>query len=329
MVGIAAAAPSPESSYFTDWVHSGYAASMKYLTRRMEERLEMRRLIPGVRSVIVCGLLYNTRGEKSIDRCNRLQAWVSRYAWGYDYHRVVAGMLAHLLERLRRTCGVSFQSRVYVDTGPVLEKVYAYRAGLGWFGKNSCILNKRFGSYFFLGVILTDLKIEPGQPERDHCGDCTLCVDACPTGAIVVPRVVDSRRCISYQTIENREEVPEFIRPQMGGNVFGCDICQEVCPWNRKAPRTSNPVFQPRSHLFQPEIAEMIPWIRDEYPSGLRASPLKRAKRAGLLRNLMIATANSGAPELLPLLYSLRSQEEIPFRSTLEWAIAKLENREN
>ena len=310
LVGIAGAGSYPEMSYFARWLRAGYAAGMHYMARRKSERLNISRLLPGVRSVIVCGWPYNTRRERSIDQADPRRGWISRYAWGEDYHSVFRKKLREVDSKLHQILHREFESRIFVDTGPVLERVFAYRAGLGWFGKNSCLLHPQWGSYFFLGVILTTLELRADRPLPDRCGTCRRCLEACPTGALVVPKLLDSRLCISYQTIENRGEIPQELVPRLGRNLFGCDICQEVCPWNQKAPLTEEPAFQPRNGFLAPRLDRFFLQVLQEYPAAFKNSPLKRAKQKGLLRNTVIAIGNSPAQNGHKLLSEKRFTDE-------------------
>ena len=324
LVGIAKANSPSEAKFFQKWLDAGFAGSMNYLTNRLEERLNLDKVLSGVKSVIVCGLAYNTKEEKSIDNLDQSIAWISRYAWGVDYHIVLKKMLHEFNELLQQQIKKPFQFKIYVDTGPVLEKVYAYRAGLGWFGKNSCLLNKELGSYFFLGVMLTDLEIESDFPKTEHCGTCSKCIDACPTGAIVAPKVVDSRKCISFQTIENHQGIPNSVRNGSGNNLYGCDICQEVCPWNDKATKSKMEEFLPSEHLFQPKIAELVEMISEKYPQGFAKSPLKRPKQKGLLRNLINVIGNSREKKYISLLNSIDHKNDQILIDSIDWAVSKL-----
>jgi epoxyqueuosine reductase len=213
-----------------------------------------------------------------------------------------------------------------VDTGPLLERVYAKYAGVGWFGKNTCIIHEKEGSWLFLGCILTDLELPHDMPVPDRCGTCTRCLDACPTGAILEPYVLDSRKCISYTTIELRGDIPEADRPGMGHHLFGCDICQDVCPWNRKAPHSANPAFQPKDGLFWPEIERLLEINEDEWRQLIRGTAMKRAKVKGLLRNLMVVAGNSGARKLLPRLRKFLAHSDEHVRSHAEWAVNRLQD---
>ena len=324
LAGIASPEVPPETRYYTQWLNSGFGASMDYLKHRTFERLNPKELLPGLKSIIVCGLAYNTKSEKSIDMKDSTRGWISRYAWGTDYHFVVKKMLNRLIEQIQNEISQPLSYKCYVDTGPLLERVFAYRAGLGWFGKNSCLLNKKYGSYFFLGVILTDLEMAEDQTLPGFCGDCTFCIDACPTKAIVAPMLVDSRKCISYHTIENRDSIPDIIKDKIDRNIFGCDICQEVCPWNNKALLSEKDEFKPKEYFFQPELIELFRLIYEKYPESVRRSPLKRSKQRGLLRNLFITMGNSGSKKILSSINSAELRNIEDLREVNNWAISKL-----
>ncbi len=259
--GVVRAEKFPELARSEEWLSRGYAGEMKYLSDA--RRGDLQNVMPGVRSVIVCVLTYNTAQARTAEALETAKngaqgdggprGWISRYAWGDDYHEVLRGKLERLLEELRVEVAVAegFEGRVYADTGPINERVFAKHAGLGWVGKNTLLLNEQLGSYFFLGTILTTLDLEPSVeegsgPPADRCGTCRKCIDACPTEALVEPYLMDARKCISYLTIELRGAVPKELREAMGQHVFGCDICQDVCPWNRTAPITLAREFQPR-----------------------------------------------------------------------------------
>ncbi|MBI4478779.1 MAG: tRNA epoxyqueuosine(34) reductase QueG [Acidobacteria bacterium] len=226
------------------WLEQAFHGEMEYMKRF--ERQDVRALMPGVRSVICVAMNYNTPHPLSTECSDPARGWIARYAWGDDYHKVMRERLERLVEELRGEVGASLEARIYVDTGPLLERAFAWAAALGWIAKNTCLINQGMGSWFFLGEVLTNLELQPGFPAPDRCGSCTACLDACPTGAITEPYVLDARRCISYYTIEVKGAIPEPMRPQMGRHVFGCDICQDVCPWNRAAPVSLLAAFQPR-----------------------------------------------------------------------------------
>ena len=251
-----------------------------------------------------------------------MRAWISRYAWGEDYHEILKAKLERLARSIEEQSPT--RTRTYVDTGPLLERVFAKYAGIGWFGKNTCIINEKTGSWLFLGCIITDVEFGYDAPVPDRCGTCTRCIDACPTGAILEPYVLDSRKCISYTTIELRGEIAEDSRKGIGHHLFGCDICQDVCPWNRRAPQSSDPAFQPKQDLFWPELERLLDLNDDEWHSLIRGTAMKRAKVKGLLRNLMIVSGNSGARQLLPKLRKYLAHADEYVRSHADWAIKSL-----
>ncbi|MDA2912821.1 tRNA epoxyqueuosine(34) reductase QueG [Acidobacteriia bacterium AH_259_A11_L15] len=252
-VGFAPATDLPELARFPEWLERGYAGKMDYM--RNPRRADVRRLLPDARTVICCALNYDNRQPRSTEvPPHPERGWLSRYAWGDDYHRVMEEKLEALRAAIAEKVGngpalsgaEGFEAKLYVDTGPVLERVYGKHAGLGWQGKNTCLLDEELGSFFFLGVLVTNLALEPDAPLPDGCGSCTLCLEACPTGALVAPYVLDARRCLSYLTIELRDSIPEEFRPALGRHVFGCDICQDVCPYNQRARVADAVTFQPR-----------------------------------------------------------------------------------
>jgi epoxyqueuosine reductase len=320
LVGIAPIAPSPEADFYPKWLERGYAGEMHYLERQKPARMEPKSILPGARSVVVCAVNYNT--SKPLTSYDRMRAWISRYAWGEDYHEVLQQKLEALAQWIEQQSPA--RTRTYVDTGPLLERVFAKYAGIGWFGKNTCIINEKAGSWLFLGCILTDLQFEYDIPVPDRCGTCTRCLDACPTGAILEPYVLDSRKCISYTTIELRGEIPESDRQGIGHHLFGCDICQDVCPWNRRAPHSGEPAFQARQDLFWPEVERLLDLDEEQWRLMIRGTAMKRAKVKGLLRNLMVVSGNSGARELLPKLQKYLKHADEHVRSHAGWAIKTL-----
>ncbi|MBZ5648424.1 MAG: tRNA epoxyqueuosine(34) reductase QueG [Acidobacteriia bacterium] len=333
LCGIAPAGSSPELDYFPGWVEAGYGGEMRYLEGRNDQgqlkRAALEHVAPWARSVIVCALNYNSAQPYSGDPAEPGRGWISRYAWGgadkpADYHEVVVSRLRLVETRLRKT-SPAVETRCYVDTGPLVERVYAKYAGVGWIGKNTCIIDQKLGSWLFLGVILTSLALEPDLPAPDRCGSCTRCLDACPTNAFIGPHELDATRCISYLTIEKRGEIPEDLRPEMGRHVFGCDICQEVCPWNRKAPVTTLADFQPQPELLNPALEWLAGMTDEEFRRRFRGSPIMRAKRAGLRRNAVVAMGNSGDARLIPLLRELAASAEENLSSHAKWALRRLE----
>jgi len=325
LVGVSPIGPFPENAFYAEWLEKGYGADMHYLERQQPQKMTPDSVLPGVRCVIVCAMNYNTAQPRTA--YDRMRAWVSRYAWGLDYHDEVKAKVRALAAWIEQH-GPQ-KTKAYVDTGPILERVFAKYAGIGWYGKNTCIINQKAGSWMFLACILTDLELETGLPAADRCGTCTRCIDACPTQAIVEPYVLDSRKCIAYTTIELRGEIPEADREGIGHHLFGCDICQDVCPWNRKAPHSGNPAFAPRPGLFWPEIHRLLDLTETEWLSMIRGSSVKRAKLKGLLRNLMVVAGNSGVRDFLPKLQRFFTHEDEHVRSHAQWAADKIRNRES
>jgi len=261
LVGVSPLGPFPEAAFYPEWLERGYAGEMQYLERQKRTKMESASILPGARSIIVCAMNYNSANPYTQYEPGR--AWVSRYAWGEDYHDRVKRKLQDLATWIEQNSPQ--RTKAYVDTGPLLERVFAKYAGVGWFGKNTCIINQKTGSWLFLGCIITDLELSYDTPVADRCGTCTRCIDACPTGAILEPYVLDSRKCIAYTTIELRGEIPEQDRAGIGHHLFGCDICQDVCPWNRKAPYSAEPAFEPKSGLFWPTIAGLLDLEQDQW----------------------------------------------------------------
>jgi epoxyqueuosine reductase len=290
--GIAPAAALPELAFFSEWLSRGYAGSMNYLERSAERRADVRHVMPTARTVIATATVYNTARPYSTECADPEIAHVARYAWGEDYHDVIGRRLDALLEWMRNVSPEPFDARAYVDTGPVQERVYAQWAGLGWIGKNTCLINPELGSWMFLGEIICSLPLEIDPPALDRCGSCTLCIEACPTQAIVSPGVLDSNRCISYLTIEHRGDIPESLHEGVGTRIYGCDVCQEVCPWNTIAPTSADPAWQPRPVWRLPRVADVVAMNDQDLQDALRRSPMKRTKAAGLRRNAAIADRN-------------------------------------
>ncbi|HEX8984537.1 MAG TPA: tRNA epoxyqueuosine(34) reductase QueG [Bryobacteraceae bacterium] len=325
LAGVAAAVPLPERAWYHDWVRAGYAGEMRYLAdRRAGVRDDPRLLLPSARSVISVAAEYSTPWPHSLAFDDRERAWISRYAWGDDYHDVMRRGLERL-ERLLRERAGAFESKICVDTAPLLERSYARRAGLGWIGRNTCLINQQCGSWLFLGELLISLEIAPDAPPPDRCGTCRRCIDACPTAAIVpgaLGYTIDSRLCISYLTIELRGEIPEARRAGMGRHVFGCDICQDVCPWNRRAPETADAAFQPRE--FAPPLERLAAIGPDEFRAMFRGSPVSRARYSGFLRNVAIAMGNSGMEKFRAPLEKLAASGDAVVEEHARWALSRL-----
>jgi epoxyqueuosine reductase len=252
------------------------------------------------------------------------RGWIARYAWGQDYHAVLGDKLKALVGFIREIEGADIQARWYVDTGPILERELGWRAGLGWPGKNTNLINRRLGSWLFLGAILLNRELVYDAPATAHCGTCTRCLVACPTGALVAPGVLDARRCISYLTIELRGPIPRDLRPLLGTHIFGCDICQAVCPWNRKAPESAEPAFLPRAGFAALELIPLLRLSDDEFRARFRGSPITRAKRRGLLRNVVVALGNLRDLRALPALEAALHEAEPVIRGHAAWALGRL-----
>ena len=331
----------PELSYFEPWIERGRAGEMQYLKRRDDAgrllRSALRIAVPWARSVVVCAANYNPEAPKSIDPAPPETAWIARYALTQniqagqpsDYHDVLLARLKKLEQALQQAFG-PFSSRCYVDTGPLVERIYAKYAGIGWIGKNTCIINQKLGSWLFLGVILTGLELPSAGPlplaevvAEDRCGSCTRCIDACPTGALVAPYEMDASLCISYLTIEKRGAIPDHLRPQMGRQVFGCDICQDVCPWNRRAPVSLDAELAVRPELVNPALSWLAELDAESFRRLFRHSPVQRAKLGGLLRNVAIAMGNSGLAEYLPKLREWAASPDPVLGETAQWALAR------
>ncbi len=290
--GIAGAEPIGRAEYLGAWLEAGRAGSMAYLHRYFEKRTNPRALLEGARSVIVVALLYNQPHQPAAEDAPARRGRIAMYAGGDDYHAIVKDRLRAMVGRLRNELSCPFEAKTCVDTSPLLEREVAASAGIGWIGKNTMVLDRGLGSYFFLGEIVTTLELTPDEPLVDRCGTCTACLDACPTGAFPAPYEMDASRCISYLTIEHRGDIPARLQHQMGEWVFGCDVCQEVCPYNRRAPLSREPGFAYRPPAPNPSVDELLDWTVEDYRTKLRGSAMKRAKFEMLRRNALIARRN-------------------------------------
>ena len=340
LAGITTSDQPKHFDVFQDWLAAGRQAQMAYLADEtaIVRRADPKRILPECRSILVLGIPYANPTRRSSPHSPRSstknegsdgepRGRVASYAWGADYHLVLPERLQALVDFLESESGHPIPNRWYTDTGPLLERDLAMRAGLGWIGKNTCLINPKSGSYFLLAEILLGLDLPPDEPfASDHCGSCTRCIEACPTDCILPDRTLDAGRCISYLTIENKAEIPEDLRPHMGDWVFGCDICQTVCPWNiRFAPEDGDPAFAPRPDVPNPVLADELQLTPQAFNRKFKNSPLKRAKRRGYLRNTAVVAANTSQAILLPVLQSAAKDEEPLVREHAEWAIKQLE----
>jgi epoxyqueuosine reductase len=320
--GIAVLDRAASGDAFVRWLDAGHQAGMGYLERRVEHRLDPGRLVPGARSVLCVALRYLVREDENLD--GDLWPRVARYARGDDYHELMGRRLEALCARIEAALPGTV-TRSYVDTGPVLEREWAARAGLGAVGKNTNLLHPGDGSYFLLGEILLGLELEPDAPLADLCGSCRACLDACPTGALVEPFVLDSRRCISYWTIEHRGAIPLEVRPLIGDWVFGCDVCQEVCPWNAAPNTASDPALALPASRRALTLVDLLELRREEYEHRFRGSPMKRAKRSGLRRNAAVVLGNRRRAADVPALErALADDEDADVRGHAAWALGRI-----
>jgi epoxyqueuosine reductase len=339
--GVAAASSTgtETAERFTAWIEAGHAGEMDYLKRRDEQGMLLRSAvqvaIPWARSIIVCAINYHADAPRSIDPGPPKAGWIARYAWSgrkegghlvpSDYHEDLLARLRQIEAGLREHAAC--ETRCYVDTGPLIERSFAVQAGVGWIGKNTCVLNQHLGSWLLLGVIATSLPLAEAHlelPSIDRCGSCTRCIDACPTDALIAPRQMDASRCIAYLTIEKKGSIPEPLRELMGRQVFGCDICQDVCPWNRKAPIAIKQGIEPRTELINPTLEWLAQMDTSTFKHHFKGSPLERTRRHRLHRNVAIAMGNSGDPGFLPQLEAWQVGDDPILAEHAEWAGERL-----
>jgi epoxyqueuosine reductase len=331
LVGISGVGEYRELEFFPSWIADGRAGEMNYLSTRNDagelKRSRLANVAPWARSVIVCAINYNSAQPYSTEATDPTRGWISRYAWSQtDYHDVILARLRSFETQIAQLAAqADFRSWCYVDTGPLVERIYAKYAGIGWIAKNTCIINQQLGSWLFLGVILTSLELTPALPAEDRCGTCTRCLDACPTDAFIDAYQLDASRCISYLTIEKRGTIAEDLRPGMGRHLFGCDICQDVCPWNRRAPISMSPEFTPRPALVNPPLVSIAEMSPDDFRETFRGSPVKRAKHAGLRRNAAIAMGNSGDLQFTSQLQRLADDPDPTVAQHARWALQQLQ----
>ena len=321
LVGIAPAVTPMGLHAFAEWLAQGHAGTMEWIPKRTAAYAHPKSVLDGVRTLVLLGTNYRTADPPPLGEG---KGRVSRYAWsGSDYHDVLRSRLNDLAAFVT-TQEPKARVRGVVDTAPLLERDFARLAGLGWFGKNTMLLNKQLGSWFFLSVLLTDLDLEPDAPHSaSHCGTCTRCLDACPTDAFVEPYVLDARKCISYLTIEHRGPIDVELREGMGEWLFGCDVCQDVCPWNRKAPRTSAAEFQPQEDLAALDAVELLSLSEDDFRRRFRHTPHFRAKRSGLLRNACLVLGNRREASAIPALAMALNDADPTLRGAAAWALGR------
>ncbi len=342
LVGLPHSHQERDAERFSEWVRAGHAGGMGYLSRADEQgrlvRAQVAVPFPWARSAIVCLATYNSAQPRSIDPAPPAAGWIARYAWSSrvdatgtrrpsDYHKVLLKRARSLQARLHGQFG-EFEARAYVDTGPVVERSLAAAAGLGWTAKNTCLIHPRIGSYVFLAVLLTSLEAEPeaNLTVPDRCGSCTRCLEACPTDALFAPYQMDATKCISYLTIEHRGPISPGLMEGMGRQVFGCDICQDVCPWNRKAPLSRDTELEAREELVNPALAALAELDEPAFERAFNGSPVRRAGFAGWRRNVAIAMGNSGEAKFADRLRSWSNEADAGLRSAARWALAKLRN---
>jgi epoxyqueuosine reductase len=347
LLGLAPAAPPTHGAAFTAWLAQGYHGEMKYLARQASQRLDPQAVLPGAQTIIAVAASYYTGDWPDGGDSDSSRGLIARYAWGQDYHQVLQPRLEALLAFLQAEAGRNVHGKVYVGDGPVLERDVAAHAGLGFIGKNACLIHPRLGSWLSLGVLLVDvdicatdfvsgeetrflgengfLKLSGDLWLRGDCGSCTCCLEACPTAAFPQPYVLDARRCISYLTIELRSSIPRELRPLMGNRIFGCDVCQEVCPWNHRLTRpTAGPAFQPRPAQVAPSLLSLLNLDEAAFQARFAGTSILRTKRRGLLRNVAVALGNSGDPAVVPALTQAIADPEPLVRGHVAWALGQL-----
>ncbi len=330
LVGVTTPDPPPHLPVYLNWLEMGRHGSMHYLAdeKARTRRGEPREILPECKSILVLGTRYPAPEPNLMNAAEGLRGRVAAYAWGEDYHRVLPQRMLKLAAFIESQVGHPVPHRWYTDTGPILERELAQRAGLGWIGKNTCLINPREGSYFLLSEILLGIELEPDEPVRtDHCGTCTRCIDACPTACILPDRTLDARRCISYLTIELKDDIDPELRPLLGQWVFGCDICQAVCPWNQRfATSAGDPAFAARPEVPAPDLIAELELAPQDFNLKFRHSPVKRAKRRGYLRNVAVALGNSTDPAAIPALRKALQDAEPLVQRHAAWALKRLQN---
>jgi epoxyqueuosine reductase len=320
---IAACSSPPHADEFRNWLDEGGHGEMSYMERGEEKRCDPHKVLPGVRAIVVLALNY-FQGSRKIGDTPGATGKIARYAWGDDYHNLIASKLDKIDEFLRESGG---RQKCYVDTGPVLERDYAAQAGIGWHGKSTMLIDEQLGTWFFLAEVLTTLELPPDEPTPHRCGTCERCIKACPTGAITAPHRLDARRCISYLTIELKGSIPLELRPLIGDRIFGCDDCLDACPWNRFAQVSHEAAFFARPSIIGIPLRDYLSLSDDNFRVVFRNSPIKRIKRRGFLRNVCVALGNVGEPSDLPALRRAAGDPEPLIAEHAKWAIRQIRSR--
>jgi epoxyqueuosine reductase len=321
--GITTSLTPPHHAAYTDWLKSGFAGEMQYLHRQEPKRADMGQVLAGVKSMVAVALNYYTDQSSPGSK----DGVVARYARFDDYHQEIWTRLDVLLSKIS-AAKPDVHGKVYCDTGPITERDVAMRAGLGWIGKHTNLIDRKLGNWFFLGELLLDIELTADLPEETHCGTCTRCIPACPTGAIVAPYKLDARRCISYLTIELKGTIPLELRPLIGNRIYGCDDCLAACPWNKFAVASRDAAVQPKAELGSPDLCELLTIGDDEFKMRFANSPILRTKRRGLLRNVCVALGNIGGRSVLPVLQRATSDHEPLIAEHAAWAIEQINQRE-
>jgi len=323
LVGISPVKLPPHGESFAEWLRHGFSGELEYMKRTEELRRDPHRLVPWAVSLISVGMNYYTPFSRP-PALQQPKGWISRYAWGDDYHELIKDRLESLLDHIRRIYHAPIEGKAFVDSGPVLERDFAGLAGVGWIGKNTHLISPERGSWFFLGELFVSIPLAYDRPIPDRCGKCDLCLKACPTGAFAGPYVLDARRCISYLTIELKGFIPRHLRPLIGNHIFGCDICQEICPYNVKARPTVEKRYAPRKELYTPDLIPLLSLDEEEFRRRFRGSPILRAKRRGLLRNVAVALGNTKNSEAVPALARVLDDRETLVRGHVAWALGQI-----
>lgn len=330
LAGVTTPDPPPHLSAFENWLTQERHASMDYLAsdRSRARRADPRLILPECKSILVLALPYADPKTVPVkENVNSIEGQIAAYAWGDDYHLVIPERLQALVDFIEKQVGHSVPNRWYTDTGPILERDLAQHAGLGWIGKNTCLINPHHGSYFLLAEILLGIELEPDPPfQTDQCGTCTRCIEACPTQCILPDRTIDARRCISYLTIELKKDIPTDLRSFIGNWIFGCDVCQMVCPWNRFAASDGDPALAPREDIPRPNLIHELELISEEFNRKFKNNPIKRAKHKGYLRNIAIALGNSKDAAAVPALKKVLNHPEPMVREHANWALKQIES---